>query len=165
MAPLCGCPDRWTIQRQHTSLAISRKLKSSSPGKVRHQPRLAGPADGLDLGLDIPFGKTRDEARADDVGDRPYWDGNETWPVIVGASLFAALVQVARPAPVHAGVAIGRMPFARTKTGCDRHYPSEQVRGRILACPYRGPIDGKELVVVIESAEPFCMQVPFVVPQ
>lgn len=85
--------------------------------------------------------------------------------MIVGASLFAALVQIAGAAPVHAGVAIGRIPFAGARTGCDRHYPSEQVRGHILACPYRAPIDGNELVVVIESAEPFCMQVPFVVPQ
>jgi len=48
--------------------------------------------DGFDLGVGILFGTTSD---ADQRGRMmnaiaPFWDGNETWLVVVGASLFAA---------------------------------------------------------------------------
>ena len=48
--------------------------------------------DGLDLGVGILFGTTRDEAkRAQMMGTiAPFWDGNETWLVVIGAGLFAA---------------------------------------------------------------------------
>ena len=48
--------------------------------------------DGLDLGVGILFGTTRDEAkRAGMMGAvAPFWDGNETWLVVIGAGLFAA---------------------------------------------------------------------------
>ena len=48
--------------------------------------------DGFDLGVGILFGTTRDEAKR--VGMMgavaPFWDGNETWLVVIGAGLFAA---------------------------------------------------------------------------
>ena len=48
--------------------------------------------DGFDLGVGILFGTTRDE---DERGQMmtaiaPFWDGNETWLVVIGAGLFAA---------------------------------------------------------------------------
>jgi cytochrome d ubiquinol oxidase subunit II len=48
--------------------------------------------DGFDLGVGILFGATRDtELRDEMMGSiAPFWDGNETWLVVVGASLFAA---------------------------------------------------------------------------
>ena len=48
--------------------------------------------DGFDLGVGILFGVQRDPAlRAEMIASiSPFWDGNETWLVIVGASLFAA---------------------------------------------------------------------------
>ena len=52
--------------------------------------------DGFDLGVGILFGTTRDENhRARMMASiAPYWDGNETWLVVVGASLFAAFPAV-----------------------------------------------------------------------
>lgn len=48
--------------------------------------------DGFDLGVGILFGTTRDEARRAAMMNAiaPYWDGNETWLVVIGATLFAA---------------------------------------------------------------------------
>jgi cytochrome d ubiquinol oxidase subunit II len=48
--------------------------------------------DGFDLGVGILFGVTRDEARRAAMmrAIAPYWDGNETWLVVIGATLFAA---------------------------------------------------------------------------
>jgi cytochrome d ubiquinol oxidase subunit II len=48
--------------------------------------------DGYDLGVGILFGTTRDEDFRTGMMDSiaPYWDGNETWLVLVGASLFGA---------------------------------------------------------------------------
>lgn len=52
--------------------------------------------DGFDLGVGILFGTTRDEAKRGQMMSAiaPYWDGNGTWLVIVGASLFAAFPAV-----------------------------------------------------------------------
>ena len=52
--------------------------------------------DGFDLGVGILFGTTRDPALRDEmmVAISPFWDGNETWLVVVGASLFAAFPMV-----------------------------------------------------------------------
>ena len=52
--------------------------------------------DGLDLGVGVLFGTTRDEAhRARMMGTiAPFWDGNETWLVVIGAGLFAAFPDV-----------------------------------------------------------------------
>lgn len=52
--------------------------------------------DGFDLGVGVLFGTTRDEAlRVRMMGSiAPFWDGNETWLVVVGASLFAAFPEV-----------------------------------------------------------------------
>src|SRR5277367_2849526 len=48
--------------------------------------------DGFDLGVGILFGTTRDAALRNEMMDAisPFWDGNETWLVVIGASLFAA---------------------------------------------------------------------------
>src|SRR5215472_1164008 len=48
--------------------------------------------DGFDLGVGILFGTTADEARRVGMLNTiaPFWDGNETWLVVVGAGLFAA---------------------------------------------------------------------------
>jgi cytochrome bd ubiquinol oxidase subunit II len=48
--------------------------------------------DGFDLGVGILFGTTRAvEHRQDMINTiAPFWDGNETWLVVIGASLFAA---------------------------------------------------------------------------
>jgi cytochrome d ubiquinol oxidase subunit II len=52
--------------------------------------------DGFDLGVGILFGTTRDEAhRVQMMGTiAPFWDGNETWLVVIGAGLFAAFPDV-----------------------------------------------------------------------
>ncbi|MBV8091811.1 MAG: cytochrome d ubiquinol oxidase subunit II [Acetobacteraceae bacterium] len=52
--------------------------------------------DGFDLGVGILFGTTRDPALRDEMiaAISPFWDGNETWLVIIGASLFAAFPTV-----------------------------------------------------------------------
>src|ERR1700758_5293896 len=48
--------------------------------------------DGLDLGVGILFGVAENAARRDAMLAviSPFWDGNETWLVVIGASLFAA---------------------------------------------------------------------------
>jgi cytochrome bd ubiquinol oxidase subunit II len=48
--------------------------------------------DGFDLGVGILFGTTGDEALRDEMmaAIAPVWDGNETWLIVVGTSLFAA---------------------------------------------------------------------------
>ena len=48
--------------------------------------------DGFDLGVGILFGTTRDEGLRGQMmtSIAPYWDGNETWLIVIGASLFAA---------------------------------------------------------------------------
>jgi len=48
--------------------------------------------DGFDLGVGILFGTTRAEEHRQEMLNTiaPYWDGNQTWLVIIGASLFAA---------------------------------------------------------------------------
>ena len=48
--------------------------------------------DGFDLGVGILFGFTRDESRrvAMMAAIAPVWDGNETWLVLTGATLFGA---------------------------------------------------------------------------
>ena len=52
--------------------------------------------DGFDLGVGVLFGFTRDETNRLQMLNTiaPFWDGNETWLVIVGASLFAAFPAV-----------------------------------------------------------------------
>jgi cytochrome d ubiquinol oxidase subunit II len=52
--------------------------------------------DGFDLGVGILFGMTRDAALRDEMMNAisPFWDGNETWLVVIGASLFAAFPDV-----------------------------------------------------------------------
>jgi cytochrome d ubiquinol oxidase subunit II len=52
--------------------------------------------DGFDLGVGILFGFTRDEDHRDRMmtSIAPFWDGNETWLVVIGASLFAAFPAV-----------------------------------------------------------------------
>src|SRR5215475_5390861 len=48
--------------------------------------------EGFDLGVGVLFGTTQDEARRVRMMDTiaPFWDGNETWLVVIGAGLFAA---------------------------------------------------------------------------
>ncbi|WP_287320228.1 cytochrome d ubiquinol oxidase subunit II [Mesorhizobium sp.] len=52
--------------------------------------------DGFDLGVGILFGTTRDEEMRSRMMSSlaPFWDGNETWLVVIGASLFAAFPAV-----------------------------------------------------------------------
>jgi cytochrome d ubiquinol oxidase subunit II len=52
--------------------------------------------DGFDLGVGILFASTRDqELRSEMMGAiAPFWDGNETWIVVIGATLFAAFPAV-----------------------------------------------------------------------
>jgi cytochrome bd ubiquinol oxidase subunit II len=52
--------------------------------------------DGFDLGVGILFGTTRDhELRSEMMGAiSPFWNGNETWLIVVGATLFAAFPAV-----------------------------------------------------------------------
>jgi cytochrome bd ubiquinol oxidase subunit II len=48
--------------------------------------------DGFDLGVGILFGTTGNARLRDQMmaSISPFWDGNETWLVVIGASLFAA---------------------------------------------------------------------------
>jgi cytochrome bd ubiquinol oxidase subunit II len=48
--------------------------------------------DGFDLGVGVLFGVAEDQARRDAMmaSISPFWDGNETWLVVIGATLFAA---------------------------------------------------------------------------
>src|SRR5262249_41541393 len=48
--------------------------------------------DGFDLGVGILFGATKDARLRNEMiaTISPFWDGNETWLIVVGASLFAA---------------------------------------------------------------------------
>ena len=52
--------------------------------------------DGFDLGVGVLFGTTREEAHRARMMDTiaPFWDGNETWLVVIGAGLFAAFPDV-----------------------------------------------------------------------
>ncbi len=52
--------------------------------------------DGFDLGVGILFGTTRDEYFRGTMMSAiaPVWDGNETWLIIVGASLFGAFPMI-----------------------------------------------------------------------
>jgi cytochrome d ubiquinol oxidase subunit II len=52
--------------------------------------------DGFDLGVGILFGTTKDAKLRDEMiaSISPFWDGNETWLIVVGASLFAAFPAV-----------------------------------------------------------------------
>jgi cytochrome d ubiquinol oxidase subunit II len=52
--------------------------------------------DGFDLGVGILFGAARDARLRDEMiaSISPFWDGNETWLIVVGASLFAAFPMV-----------------------------------------------------------------------
>ena len=52
--------------------------------------------DGFDLGVGILFGSARDETQRVQMMNTiaPFWDGNETWLVIVGAGLFATFPAV-----------------------------------------------------------------------
>ena len=52
--------------------------------------------DGFDLGVGILFGLERGEAERTQMMDSiaPFWDGNETWLVVIGASLYAAFPAV-----------------------------------------------------------------------
>jgi cytochrome bd ubiquinol oxidase subunit II len=52
--------------------------------------------DGFDLGIGILSGTTKDESLRDRMLEAisPFWDGNETWLVAIGTSLFAAFPMV-----------------------------------------------------------------------
>jgi cytochrome bd ubiquinol oxidase subunit II len=52
--------------------------------------------DGFDLGVGVLFGTTQDESLRVQMMNTvaPFWDGNETWLVVVGAGLFAAFPDV-----------------------------------------------------------------------
>ena len=52
--------------------------------------------DGFDLGVGVLFGLTKNETHRASMMNAiaPFWDGNETWLVVVGAGLFAAFPDV-----------------------------------------------------------------------
>src|SRR4029434_1244318 len=52
--------------------------------------------DGFDLGVGVLFGTTKEEPLRVRMMDTiaPFWDGNETWLVVIGAGLFAAFPDV-----------------------------------------------------------------------
>jgi cytochrome bd ubiquinol oxidase subunit II len=52
--------------------------------------------DGFDLGVGVLFGTTKNEVLRVQMMNvvAPFWDGNETWLVVVGAGLFAAFPDV-----------------------------------------------------------------------
>ena len=52
--------------------------------------------DGFDLGVGVLFGTTGDETLRVRMMDTiaPFWDGNETWLVVIGAGLFATFPDV-----------------------------------------------------------------------
>jgi cytochrome d ubiquinol oxidase subunit II len=52
--------------------------------------------DGFDIGVGILFGPERDERRRGEMLNTiaPFWDGNETWLVVIGAGLFGAFPAV-----------------------------------------------------------------------
>ena len=52
--------------------------------------------DGFDLGVGILFGFTRRQDHRQDMiaSIGPFWDGNETWLIVIGATLFAAFPAV-----------------------------------------------------------------------
>jgi cytochrome bd ubiquinol oxidase subunit II len=52
--------------------------------------------DGFDLGTGVLYGTTQDPSLRGQMMDTiaPFWDGNETWLVVVGAGLFAAFPDV-----------------------------------------------------------------------
>jgi cytochrome bd ubiquinol oxidase subunit II len=52
--------------------------------------------DGFDLGVGLLFGTTREEEKRVLMMNTiaPFWDGNETWLVVIGAGLFAAFPDV-----------------------------------------------------------------------
>jgi cytochrome d ubiquinol oxidase subunit II len=52
--------------------------------------------DGFDLGVGVLFSVAQNEPRRDHMlaTISPFWDGNETWLVVIGASLFAAFPTV-----------------------------------------------------------------------
>jgi cytochrome d ubiquinol oxidase subunit II len=52
--------------------------------------------DGFDLGVGVLFGTARSEAHRVGMMNAiaPFWDGNETWLVVIGAGLFAAFPDV-----------------------------------------------------------------------
>ncbi len=80
----CGPADEraWTPQRSRAVLGRRDRLAIL----------LYVILDGFDLGVGILFGTTRDEALRVQMMDTiaPFWDGNETWLVVIGAGLFAA---------------------------------------------------------------------------
>ena len=52
--------------------------------------------DGFDLGTGVLYGTTADQSLRGQMMDTiaPFWDGNETWLVVIGAGLFAAFPDV-----------------------------------------------------------------------
>jgi cytochrome d ubiquinol oxidase subunit II len=52
--------------------------------------------DGFDLGVGILFGTTKDQTKRSGMmaAIGPFWDGNETWLIVIGASLFGAFPAV-----------------------------------------------------------------------
>jgi cytochrome d ubiquinol oxidase subunit II len=52
--------------------------------------------DGFDLGTGVLYGSTQDQSLRGQMMDTiaPFWDGNETWLVVIGAGLFAAFPDV-----------------------------------------------------------------------
>ncbi len=91
---------QWTPNRQVSVMEVSN-LALFWAGVLGCAVLLYVILDGFDLGVGILFGTTRDEAkRAQMMGTvAPFWDGNETWLVVIGAGLFAAFPDGLRGVP------------------------------------------------------------------
>ncbi len=98
-------------RRRHAAkrpMALARRAPNDGARCSRRTWRCSGPRviavsilvyvvlDGFDLGVGILFGFTRDEAQREQMmgSIAPFWDGNETWLVVIGASLYAAFPAV-----------------------------------------------------------------------
>ena len=107
--------------------------------------------DGYDLGVGILFGTTAKEQHRITMMNAiaPYWDGNETWLVLVGASLFAAFPMVYAiflPALLPAGradAARADLPWRRLRVPPPQHAHAARVGSRLFPrLADRGPHAG-----------------------
>ena len=103
--------------------------------------------DGFDLGVGILFGTTRDAALRKGMMDAisPFWDGNETWLVVIGAVAVRRLPGRLRGVP--AGLLYSRAA-ASVRADLSRRrlrVPLPWRRPRIMGLGLLSRIDGRRL--------------------
>jgi len=109
--------------------------------------------DGFDLGVGVLFGFAKSEKRRDAMLEpiSPFWDGNETWLIVVGASLFAAfptVYAVFLPAfyiPVLLmlfGLIFRGVAFEFRYHNARRFWTAASSSGRLLSASYRAQPSG-----------------------